>query len=39
MQTITSLSGPDLRTDQRIFLHPASHNLEWRDAQPYLSHP
>ena len=31
MQIPSSLSGAHLRTYQRIFQHPASHNLEWRD--------
>ena len=28
---MTSLTGSHLRTYDRIFQHPISHNLEWRD--------
>jgi hypothetical protein len=28
-----TLSGPHLRTYERIFQHPISHNLEWRDVR------
>ena len=38
MQTTASLSGSDLRTYQRIFQHPASHNLEWRDVHALFHH-
>lgn len=31
MHSIPSLTGSHLRTYQRIFQHPVSHNLEWRD--------
>jgi adenylyl- and sulfurtransferase ThiI len=31
MKTTTSLTGPHQRTFDRIFQHPISHNLEWRD--------
>ncbi len=31
MNTPTSLTGSHLRTYERIFQHPISHNLEWRD--------
>ena len=31
MKTIPSLTGPHQRTLDRIFQHPLSHNLEWRD--------
>jgi hypothetical protein len=36
MQTTTSLTGSHLRTFQRIFQHPASHNLEWRNVHALL---
>ena len=38
MLTTTSLAGSDLRTYQRIFQHPASHNLEWRDVHALFRH-
>ena len=38
MQSTSSLSGSDLRTYQRIFQHPVSHNLEWRDVHALLRH-
>jgi hypothetical protein len=28
-----TLSGSHLRTYERIFQHPISHNLEWRDVR------
>ena len=31
MKTSTSLTGSHQRTYDRIFQHPISHNLEWRD--------
>jgi len=31
MKTSTPLTGPHQRTFDRIFQHPISHNLEWRD--------
>jgi hypothetical protein len=31
MNTPNSLTGSHLRTYERIFQHPISHNLEWRD--------
>jgi hypothetical protein len=31
MKTTTPLTGPHQRTFDRIFQHPISHNLEWRD--------
>jgi hypothetical protein len=31
MKTTIPLSGPHQRTFDRIFQHPISHNLEWRD--------
>jgi hypothetical protein len=31
MNSTSSLTGSHLRTYQRIFQHPVSHNLEWRD--------
>jgi hypothetical protein len=31
MNPTSSLTGSHLRTYQRIFQHPLSHNLEWRD--------
>ncbi len=33
MNTTTSLTGSHLRTYERIFQHPISHNLEWRDVR------
>ena len=38
MQTTSSLSGSQLRTYQRVFQHPATHNLEWRDVHTLLRH-
>ncbi len=31
-----TLSGSHLRTYERIFQHPISHNLEWRDVRALL---
>ena len=36
MKTITQLSGSHRRTFDRIFQHPISHNLEWRDVHALL---
>ena len=36
MKTITPLTGPHQRTFDRIFQHPISHNLEWRDVHALL---
>jgi len=36
MKTTTSLTGPHQRTYDRIFQHPISHNLEWRDVHALL---
>ncbi len=36
MKTIPSLTGSHLRTYERIFQHPLSHNLEWRDVHSLL---
>jgi hypothetical protein len=33
MNSTTLLTGSHLRTYERIFQHPISHNLEWRDVQ------
>ncbi len=33
-----SLSGSHLRTFERIFQHPLSHNLEWRDVHSLFGH-
>ncbi|HTB63791.1 MAG TPA: hypothetical protein VK737_09400 [Opitutales bacterium] len=41
MQTInppSSLNGSHLRTYEKIFQHPTSHNLAWRDVLSLLSH-
>jgi len=41
MKTITpppSLNGSHLRTYEKIFQHPALHNLAWRDVLALLSH-
>jgi len=37
MKTNTPLTGPHQRTFERIFQHPISHNLEWRDVHALLS--
>jgi hypothetical protein len=36
MNSKTSLTGSHLRTYERIFQHPISHNLEWRDVHALL---
>jgi hypothetical protein len=36
MNSNTSLSGSHLRTYERIFQHPISHNLEWRDVRSLM---
>ena len=36
MKTTTPLSGSQQRTFDRIFQHPISHNLEWRDVHALL---
>ncbi len=36
MKTTTQLSGSHRRTFDRIFQHPISHNLEWRDVHALL---
>ncbi len=36
MKSSTSLTGSHLRTYERIFQHPISHNLEWRDVLALL---
>jgi hypothetical protein len=36
MKTSMSLTGPHQRTFDRIFQHPISHNLEWRDVHALL---
>ncbi len=38
MNPTTTLSGPNQRTYDRIFQHPVSHNLEWRDVHSLLGH-
>lgn len=41
MQTInlpSSLNGSHLRTYEKIFQHPSSHNLAWRDVLALFSH-
>lgn len=38
MTTPPSLSGSHLRTYEKIFQHPVSHNLEWRELRSLLSH-
>jgi hypothetical protein len=38
MITPPSLSGSNLRTYERIFQHPVSHNLEWREVRTMLGH-
>jgi hypothetical protein len=37
MKTTTPLTGPHQRTFDRIFQHPISHNLEWRDVHALLA--
>ena len=37
MKTNTQLTGAHQRTFDRIFQHPISHNLEWRDVHALLS--
>jgi hypothetical protein len=36
MKTTAPLTGAQLRTYDRIFQHPISHNLEWRDVHALL---
>jgi hypothetical protein len=36
MNSISPLTGSHLRTYDRIFQHPISHNLEWRDVRALL---
>jgi len=36
MKTTTPLTRPHQRTFDRIFQHPISHNLEWRDVHALL---
>lgn len=36
MKTTTPLTGAHQRTFDRIFQHPISHNLEWRDVHALL---
>ncbi|MDB4793695.1 hypothetical protein OAG63_01535 [Methylacidiphilales bacterium] len=36
MKSTPELSGSHLRTYNRIFQHPISHNLEWRDVHTLL---
>jgi hypothetical protein len=36
MKTTTPLTSPHQRTFDRIFQHPISHNLEWRDVHALL---
>jgi hypothetical protein len=36
MKSKASLTGSQLRTYERIFQHPISHNLEWRDVHALL---
>jgi len=36
MKTNTTLTGSHQRTFDRIFQHPISHNLEWRDVHALL---
>ncbi len=36
MKTVTPLTGTHQRTFDRIFQHPISHNLEWRDVHALL---
>ena len=36
MKTTTPHAGPHQRTFDRIFQHPISHNLEWRDVHALL---
>ncbi len=36
MKTTTPLTGSHQRTFDRIFQHPISHNLEWRDVHALL---
>lgn len=33
MKSTVQLTGAHLRTYERIFQHPISHNLEWRDVR------
>jgi hypothetical protein len=37
MKTTTQLTGAHQRTFDRIFQHPISHNLEWRDVHALLA--
>jgi hypothetical protein len=36
MESNPALSGSDLRTYEKLFQHPLSHNLEWHDVQTML---
>jgi hypothetical protein len=38
MNSTAPLSGSHLRTYERIFQHPVSHNLEWRDVHSLFRH-
>lgn len=38
MHSTPPLAGSHLRTHNRIFQHPASHNLEWHDIRALLDH-
>jgi hypothetical protein len=38
MTTPSSLNGRHLRTYEKIFRHPVSHNLEWRELRSLLDH-
>lgn len=38
MTTPPSLNGSHLRTYEKIFQHPVSHNLEWRELRSLLGH-
>jgi hypothetical protein len=39
MNSTTSLSGSHLSTYERIFQHPISHNLEWREVHAMFKEP
>jgi hypothetical protein len=38
MNSSSTLSGSHLRTYDRLFQHPVSHNLEWRDVRSLFGH-
>ncbi|MDB6092639.1 MAG: hypothetical protein JWM32_201 [Verrucomicrobia bacterium] len=38
MQSLSSLSGPHLRTYNTLIAHPLSHNLEWRAVHSLFAH-